>query len=162
MTKYQRDEIDEHDEQEERERGKAIAANAKAIFDIHGAATMYQLGRTLYKYIDCGPATQFELHDGSKVYYQSEAANAPEPWTMIRRLAVSSIVEGSDAEVEPIWIDLADEKYMDEGGAGLAVKDFNQNVADVNDEATALWHEANDENEAEAEAEYQKSLLAMG
>lgn len=140
--------------QESAEAGRVIAGCAKAIFDAHDADTMGRLQRVLYKYTDAGIAVSFELHEGAPgepfVYPgDARAYEIQEPWKWVRRIGASSIVEGSDAEVPLRWIDLArycdDEKY--EGGlpdlAAAAVKDFDEMCQAVNDEACALWDEAN-------------------
>lgn len=155
--------------EENAEIGRFIAGIAKAIFDAHDAETMGQLQRTLYKYTDAGVAISFELHheipepDSTEAYIGNEptpnrfvycgderAYTIKAPWNAVRAIGVSSIVEGSDAEVPVEWLDLMqycdDEKY--EGDltliAEMALTDFNAIVRRVNDEACALWHEAHD------------------
>lgn len=151
-----------HEQQESEALGQAIATCAKAIFEAHGAETMAQLQRNLYKYIECGPAISFALHDcgafvsgdepphyNPQFIYKGDkrAETIAEPWNAIRAIGVSSIVEGSDAEIPLQWLDL--ERFVQneeiEGELGdAAVSAFSRIVEDVNDEACALWHEAND------------------
>ena len=57
----------------------------------------------------------------------------------VRYLLVGSIVEGSDAEVTADWIDLLECETPED-----AVKQFNDTVAWVNEQACALWDEANE------------------
>lgn len=165
-----------HDAEENAAIGKIMAACAKAIFEAHGAETMAQLQRNLYKYIDCGPSISFELrgagdhepdsfeaHIGggeprpSPFIYVGDkrAETIPEPWLAIRAIGVSSIVEGSDAEIPVQWLDLEqfanDEEF--EGDlpdlCAAAVTKFSSMVMEVNDEACALWAEANEESDIE-------------
>lgn len=150
-------------------RGQIITACAKAIFDAHDAETMAELQRTIYKYIDCGPAVSFELYQDDEadsleahmggteprpsrfVYVGDKRAETiSQPWLCIRQIGVSSIVENSDAEIPVRWLDL--EAYADdERNEGdlpelckQAVADFDMLVQWVNDEACALWDEVND------------------
>lgn len=157
--------------QEQEAIGEVIAACAKAIFDAYEAETMAQLQRTVYKYTDCGPAVSFELHydanddcfDSFEPLVTSEPRPSPfvycgdtraetitKPWLAIRQIGVSSIVEGSDAEVPLQWLDL--EAFADPDGdyegdladlAKAAVAAFGRIVDEVNAEACALWEEAN-------------------
>ena len=165
-------ERDYHEAQESQAVGEIMVACAKAIFDNFEAKTMADLQRTIYKYIECGPAVSFELHDGA-YGYEDDALEAPigldtprkspfvyvgneraetitEPWLSIRKIGVSSIVEGSDAEVPPVWLDLEDYANDEKHDGDLAdlakqaISDFCHIVDEVNDEACALWHEAND------------------
>jgi hypothetical protein len=161
-----------HDAQESAAIAEIISACAKAIFDSQDAATMKQLQLHAYKYTECGPAVSFELHEVA-CGYEDDAIEAPigletprkspfvyvgddraesitEPWLSICKIGVSSIVEGSDAEIPIQWLDL--EQFADseryEGDlpelCKNAVAAFGRIVEYVNDEACALWHEAND------------------
>jgi hypothetical protein len=164
-----------HNAEESAAVGQIIAACAKAIFEAHDAETMAQLQRTIYKYTDCGPAISFELHkidpepdafeahlgncepqQSQFVYVGDERASTiAEPWLAICKIGVSSIVEGSDAEIPVQWLDLEqfadDERY--EGDlpelCANAVAAFNRIVEYVNDEACALWDEAHADDEDE-------------
>lgn len=124
--------------------GQVIGACAKAIFEAHDCSTMAELQRNMYKYTDAGIAISFELHDGTFVYSGDERArDIKDPWNWIRQIGVSSIVEGSDAEVPLTWIDLL--RYADEDNekyegdladvAKIAVKEFNE-LCDNVDEFT--------------------------
>jgi hypothetical protein len=164
--------------------GQVITACAKAIFDAHEATTMAELQRTIYKYTDCGPAVSFELHEGAAGYEEHDLTEAPigfdypapknpyvyvgderartisEPWKAVCKIGVSSIVEGSDAEVPLEWIDLA--KYCDgdkyegelEDLGKIAVKEFGELVDRVNDVACQMWHDANDEEDGDDTTEF--------
>jgi hypothetical protein len=150
--------------------GEIVSACAKAIFDAFDAETMEQLQRNIYKYTDCGPSVSFELFSyedaddaleaylgdsvvrPSKFIYvgDNRAATITSPWLSIRKIGVSSIVENSDAEVPVQWLDLEefanDEKFEGDVSelAAAAVEAFGKIVEEVNDEACALWSEAND------------------
>jgi hypothetical protein len=162
-------ERDYHESQEEQAIGEIMVACAKAIFDQFEAETMAELQRVIYKYTPCGPAVSFELHPtdpyeeeyepGQETYRPSpyvycgdkRALTISEPWLAICKIGVSSIVEGSDAEVLPIWLDLEDyaNDANHEGGLAdltkKAVSDFCRIVDEVNTEACALWQEANED-----------------
>ena len=76
--------------------------------------TPYQVGRSLYKYTDCGPWTSFILNkpwapsdgqktwDGMKLYYEDEAAAGRDFVKNIIGVKFGSIVEGSDVEISPV------------------------------------------------------------
>jgi len=128
---------------EDAELGRVIADNVKAIFDDLGAKTMADLQRSHYKYTDAGVSISFQLHDGTNVWIGDEKARTiVAPWNWIRRVGVSSIVEGGDAEVPLQWIDAAADEFGDEGGDKAFRKAFNTLVDEVNYEACALWDEA--------------------
>lgn len=166
--------------QEEQAIAGIISRCAKAIFDAHGAETMEQLQRNLYKYIDCGPAISFELNEAACEYahdcLEAEIGLEPirvnrfvyvgdprartivYPWLSICKIGVSSIVEGSDAEVPVQWLDL--EQFADPDGpyegdlpelGKAAVDAFSKIVNEVNQEACALWNEANPDWDSETE-----------
>jgi hypothetical protein len=164
-----------HDAQEEQAVAEIISACAKAIFDNFDADTMERLQRTIYKYTECGPSVSFELHEWA-CGYEDDSLEAPigldaprkspfiyvgdkraetisEPWLAVCKIGVSSIVEGSDAEIPVQWLDLEqfadDERYKGDlpDLCKEAVSAFCRVVEYVNDEACALWHEANDGDE---------------
>jgi len=64
--------------------------------------TLYGVGRSIYKYTGCGPWTVAVLANGQEVYYQDERAHAVTMSTRIRCIRVGSIVEGTDACVDPV------------------------------------------------------------
>ena len=124
--------------QDDMEMGGRILANLEAILADNGSEmNVSALDRSLYKYTECGAHLSVQLHDGtwrhSGNLFGIENGN-------VRQLLVGSIVEGSDAEVSADPIDLIDYEDPEE-----AVKVFNATVDWVNDEACALWTEANDE-----------------
>jgi hypothetical protein len=129
--------------QEDAAMGQFIFENLRAILSDNGAGdTVADLARSTYKYTDAGVSLAVRLHDGSVRYCDNlhgiDNGN-------VRALGVSSIVEGSDAEVPMRWLDL-----MAPESAEDAVTLFNALVEDVNAEACALWDEANaDESEDE-------------
>ena len=122
--------------QEEAGMGQAILENLKAILSDDGAGdTLADLYRSIYKHTDCGPWLSVVLHDGSTVDCD-ELGNVK--LGDVRSLLVGSIVEGSDAEVTADPIDLMSFDKPED-----AVEAFNRAVEWVNDEACALWEEAN-------------------
>src|SRR5262245_1042139 len=93
--------------QEDIAMGQAIGENVKSIFGAYGADTMASLQRSLYKSTEAGVAISFKLHDDSYVYVgDPKAREIKDPSLWVRAIGVSSIVEGSDAEVPLTWIDL--------------------------------------------------------
>lgn len=147
------DEIQYYEMQEEQAIGEHIANIARTIFESYEADTMGRLQRNCYKYTDAGIAISFRLHDGCDSPYvycgDKRAYEIESPWNAIAAIGVSSIVEGSDAEVPLTWIELGDEKYACEGGEDIALADFESLCDRVNDEACELWDEANSDNEEE-------------
>ena len=121
--------------------GKAIAENLQAILDHYGVETVRGLNRSLYKYTECGASLGVKLHDGTW-RYSGDLEGIPNG--NVRQLLVGSIVEGSDVDVTADAIDLADPRFMDEGGENIALDTFNATVQWVNDEACRLWDEANE------------------
>lgn len=137
-----------HEMQENAATGQMIAANLQAILDDHDCENVAQLYRTIYKYTDCGPWLSVQLHDGT--WRHCDNLHGIDNGN-VRALKVGSIVEGSDAEVEADPIDLI--RFDEEGGEQLAVTTFNAAVEWVNDEASALWDDANgDESDDEVQA----------
>jgi hypothetical protein len=137
--------------------GQALSECVNAIMAEYDATTLYDLQRGAYKYTDCGPSVGFQLHDGSYIWNGDDRAHDPKYVADVEDICIGSIVEGSDAEVPPVWLNLlgiADgsdricEKYPDESVGQLAVRRWYDVLKDVNDEACALWHEANDEEAA--------------
>ena len=134
--------------------GQALAECVNAIMAEYEATTLYDLQRGAYKYTDCGPSVGFRLFDGPCIWNGDDRANDSSWVAHVEDICIGSIVEGSDAEVPPVWLNLlgiADgsdricDKYPDETVGQLAVRRWYDVLEDVNDEACALWHEANDE-----------------
>lgn len=131
--------------QEEVAMGQHCNACLDAILSDNGSdMTVRALYRSIYKYIECGPWLSVKTWDG-RVFHCGDLheVNKDE----VRYLLVGSIVEGSDAEVTADWIDLLECESPE-----AAVKLFNDTVEWVNDEACALWDEANTEDEDEGES----------
>jgi hypothetical protein len=141
--------------------GQALSECVNAIMAEHDATTLYGLQRAAYKYTDCGPSVGFKLFDGSYLWNGDNRANDPSWVAHVQDICISSIVEGSDAEVPPVWLNLlgiADnsdricEKHPDKSVGQLAVRRWYDVLKDVNDEACSMWHEANDESDDEEAA----------
>ena len=137
--------------------GQALSECVKAIMEEYDPTTLYDLQRGAYKYTDCGPSVGFRLMDGTFIWNGDARARDPKHVADVEDICIGSIVEGSDAEVPPVWLNLlkiADgsdricEKYPDETVGQLAVRRWYDVLEDVNSEACALWHEANGEDEA--------------
>lgn len=131
-------EIEYERDQELAAQGQHCNACMDAILSDNGSdMTVRALYRSIYKYIDCGPWLSVKTWDG-RVFHcdKLHEVNKDE----VRYLLVGSIVEGSDAEVTADWIDLLECETPED-----AVKQFNETVEWVNDEACALWDEANND-----------------
>ena len=114
-----------------------------AILSDNGSdMTVRALYRSIYKYTECGPWLSVKTWDG-RVFHcdKLREVNKDE----VRYLLVGSIVEGSDAGVTADWIDLLECETPEK-----AVERFNRTVAWVNDEACALWDEANNDEGEDA------------
>ena len=148
------DEIEYEQMQESAAIGQALAECVNAIMAEYDATTLYDLQRGAYKYTACGPSVGFRLFDGSCIWNGDDRANDPSWVAHVEDICIGSIVEGSDAEVPTVWLNLlgiADGsaricgKYPDETVGQLAVRRWYDVLEDVNDEACTLWHEANGE-----------------
>lgn len=130
-----------HNTQEDAATGEMIAENLKAILGDYGRENVQQLGRALYKYTDAGVSLSVRLHDGTWRWCGNLAGidNGN-----VRSLGVSSIVEGSDAEVPLEEFDLLREEEPE-----VVLAAFRNLVQDVNNTACDLWHEANCEGDCE-------------
>lgn len=120
--------------------GEGAHANAclDAILADNGSdLTLPALYRSIYKYTECGPWLSVQTWDG-RWFHCGELHKVDK--RDVRYLLVGSIVEGSDAEVTADPIDLVECDSPED-----AVERFNRTVAWVNDEACALWDEANKE-----------------
>lgn len=131
------DEIEYYRMCEEAADGEHANACMDAILSDNGSdMTPHALYRSIYKYTECGPWLSVKTWDG-RVFHcdKLREVNKDE----VRHLLVGSIVEGSDAEVTADWIDLLECETPED-----AVKQFNDTVAWVNEQACALWDEANE------------------
>ena len=93
---------------------------------------LYYFYRCVYKGVACGPTIGFRLN--GKWKYNSELPCKVSKKTKVDAVSVSSIVEGSDAEVEAIVLT-----------GRFSKKRFWEVVEEVNDKASMLWDEANEE-----------------
>lgn len=120
--------------------GQHANACLDAILSDNGSdPTLPALYRSIYKYTECGPWLSVQTWDGRWFHCQDlHKVDKDE----VRYLLVGSIVEGSDAEVCADPIDLCECESTE-----AAVDLFNRTVEWVNDEACALWKEANAETE---------------
>ena len=135
-------EVEYEREQEFIAEGQHANACLDAILSDNGSdMTLPALYRSIYKYTECGPWLSVMTWDGRK-FHCDQLHNVDK--NEVRYLLIGSIVEGSDAEVTADWIDLVECETPE-----AAVDLFNQTVEWVNDEACALWNEANGEGEDE-------------
>tara|TARA_Y100000310_G_C20604200_1_gene774656 strand:- start:382 stop:978 length:597 start_codon:yes stop_codon:yes gene_type:complete len=98
--------------------------------------TYYSFYRAVYKTTDCGPVIGFylSLNSMQKWLYGDDLYNISLGQYPAGAVSISSIVEGSDAEVDPIILH-----------GSFSEEDFWQALEQVNQEATELWEEANEE-----------------
>jgi hypothetical protein len=124
--------------QEQIAEGEHANACLDAILSDNGSdMTLPALYRSIYKYTECGPWLSVRTWDDRKFHCGDlHKVDKDE----VRYLLVGSIVEGSDAAVCADWIDLVECESPE-----AAVALFNRTVEWVNDEACALWEEANAE-----------------
>ena len=129
-------EIDYYEMCEAAAEGEHCNACLDAILADNGSdMTLPALYRSIYKYTECGPWLSVKTWD-NRTFHCGELHKVDKD--EVRYLLVGSIVEGSDAEVTADWIDLHAAESPED-----AVVWFNATVAWVNDEACALWDEAN-------------------
>lgn len=117
----------------------------QAILSESDAKTLADLSRTLYKYTDAGVSLAARLDNGACLWNGNEAQRSLHLLPRVRALGISSIVEGSDAEVPLVWLEL--DTCAD---AADAIARFDKIVEEVDDEACRLWDEAHTEEEGEA------------
>jgi hypothetical protein len=128
--------------QEQIAEGEHANACLDAILSDNGSdMTLPSLYRSVYKYTECGPWLSVRTWD-DRTFHCGDLHKVDKD--EVRYLRVGSIVEGSDAEVRADWIDLVECESPE-----AAVALFNRTVEWVNDEACALWEEANAEDNEE-------------
>ncbi len=146
-------EKDYYEMQESAAIGQAIGLCVRAILSDNSAQTLGQLQRSAYKYTDAGVSVGFQLHDGSYLWNGDPRAHDPAMIDHVADICVSSIVEGSDAEIAPVWVGIMGiVNGASEDVAAEAVYRYSKIVADVDADACALWVEAHaDDDEDEDE-----------
>ena len=98
----------------------------------------FRFYRTIYKSTDCGPSIGFKFAMGW-LYCEDLPSESPDDLSACA-ISVSSIVEGSDAEVPPTILD-----------GDFTEQDFWKTLEEVNAEASYIWEEANLEDSEEPE-----------
>ena len=114
----------------------AFTALVLELIGRYGACSPYTFYRGVYKAVDCGPSIGMQI-DAEWVYCSGLPHNTPPGWWgehAICAISVSSIVEGSDAEVPAIVIRAGEVTSIDE-----LAKRFDEIVTEVDSEACALW-----------------------
>lgn len=108
----------------------------------NGAGTTpFDVGRSIYKYTDCGPWTAFVVKTPWKdsfgrmrdTRYYEDCRNTEHNGDIVG-IEIGSIVEGSEAEATPVRLLFP-----------FKASDLDKAIQSVNDEACALWEEANHE-----------------
>ncbi len=116
----------------------------QAILSDNDARTLADLSRTLYKYTDAGVSLAARLDNGAFLWNGSDGQRSGVLLARVVALGISSIVEGSDAEVPLSWLEL--DTCTD---AADAIARFDKIVEQVDDEACRLWDEAHAADEEE-------------
>lgn len=152
------DEIDLERAGESAGKGQQCLANLLAILETYGSDNVGELARAVYKDNDWGPILSVRLHDGLWVHGTGL-------WLVqgkdVAALLITSIVEGSDAEVRADPVELVN---YDEAAA--AVAEFTGAVEWVGREVCTHWHEANgggftDEDHAAIEAMRERGFAVV-
>ena len=141
------DENDYFQSQEDAATGKALDAAVRAVLGLYEANSLSDLQRRAYKYSACGVSVGFLMFDGSYIWSGAEQAHDIRAVDCVEDICISSIVEGSDAEVPPVWLSLvaiADgshpdcQMYPDDTVEQLAIRCWIEALEDVEDEAEEL------------------------
>lgn len=108
--------------------------NAKELCEKNGYENFYQFGRSLYKYIDCGPWCRLipKDKDDAELYYESVEANDINNLDGYIGLEIGGIVEGSDVEIGPNFLKFP---FTDE--------QLRETVENINEEAVFYWKRDN-------------------
>lgn len=127
-------------QQELASQGDHVAKCMSAILDAVGPASRSLASLQARVYKDTGPGItiSFQLGDGSYVWAGDLRARDEALVTRVRRIGFSSIVEGTDREVELRWLDLLDESFKSPADC---VYEFERLVELTDQEALTIWHE---------------------
>jgi hypothetical protein len=115
----------------------------------------HEMYRVFYKYTACGPWVSVRVNGG---WVHCQNLHKLGTWAeMLRRgdlvdeVLVGSIVEGSDAEATPVPVRLGDIRSKRSKRGTITATSvraaLSAAVEEVNDEACALWDEANQEED---------------
>jgi hypothetical protein len=134
-------EIDYERQQETAAQGEHVRACMDAIIEDQWAdRTLASLQRRAYKDTDAGILLSFQLDDGTFIYSGTIEAKDASLVNRVRRISFSSMVEGTDREVAPTWLDLLSDEI---DSPEKAVAEYNRMQQETNDEACAIWEEEN-------------------
>ena len=114
-------------------RALARAALASILRENGGGDTLADLSRSLYKYTEAGISLAAKRWNGHCIWNGTAPMRDAATIDDVSHLGLSSIVEGSDAEVPVQWVDLTDPE---------APAKFWKLADEVDSEACALWDEA--------------------
>lgn len=109
----------------------------------------WELGRSVYKYIDCGPWVSFVLQSGDELYYDDIRNKDWKDIEPLKGLKVGSIIEGVDYETETIFVPAEPLSTLN--------KRFFEAITEVNNQAQEIWNEThgcNDCGEPDPETGY--------
>jgi hypothetical protein len=146
------DENDYFQAQEDAETGKALNAAVRAVLGIYEADYLSAFQRRAYRYSECGVSVGFAMANGPNIWTGDLRATNISAVDLVEDICISSIVEGSDAEVPPVWLGLVSiadgshpdcQMYPDDTVEQLAIRRWTEALAYVEAEADGLWREAN-------------------
>jgi len=145
-------------QQETAAQGEHIRACMEAIIEYTGAdCTLASLQRRAYEDTDAGISLSFQLVDGTFIYSGAIEAKDASLVNCVRRIGFSSIAEGTDREVDAIWLDLLSDKI---DSPEKAVAEYGQMQLETNDKACAIWKEENgDDSEEEYDNDHDTTAL---
>jgi len=143
-------EIDYERQQETAAQGEHIRACMDAIIEDAGAnfRNLESLQRRAYKDTEAGISLSFQLDDGTFIYSGTIGGNDASLVDRVRRIGFSSIIEGSDREVEGSWLDLLSDEI---DSPEKAVTEYNRMQQETDDEACAIWEEENGNDDEESD-----------
>lgn len=139
-------EIDYERQQETAAQGEHVRACMDAIIEDTGAnlRNLASLQRRAYKDTEAGISLSFQLDDGTFITAGTIRGNDASLVNRVRLIRFSSIVEGSDREVEGSWLDLLSDEI---DSPEKAVAEYNRMQQETNDEACEIWEEEHAEED---------------
>jgi hypothetical protein len=130
--------------------GELITKCMRAILAAHDADTLARLQRKAYKYTEAGVSVGFQFDDGTYLWNGDKRAHELGIENRVRRIGVSSIIEGSDAQIPVEWLDLLDIVNAEEEDIeAMACKRYDELVEQIDAAACALWDEVQEHDECE-------------
>jgi hypothetical protein len=137
-------------QQETAAQGEHVRACMDAIIEDAGAnfRILASLQRRAYKDTEAGISLSFQLDDGTYIYVGTIGGNNASLVDRVRRIGFSSIVEGTDREVAPTWLDLVSDEI---DSPEKAVAEYNRMQQETNDEACEIWEQEHAEDDEDSD-----------